>query len=123
MYLDEDGNLVKDLSLYGPIAAGVPGSVDGMLMALRHFGQLERVTVMQPAIDLAGKGFPLHRRLARLLERYVPEFERYRSTMEVFTDEGRPRDTGEIWIQPDLEKTLLRISQQGRKGFYEGENR
>ncbi|RBL65168.1 gamma-glutamyltranspeptidase, partial [Pseudomonas sp. MWU13-2625] len=30
MYLDKDGNVVKGMSLYGPRAVGVPGTVAGM---------------------------------------------------------------------------------------------
>ncbi len=60
MYLDKDGNVVPNLSTQGHLAAGVPGSVDGMIEA--HKKNLEPLPwkdLIQPAIDLALKGFAL----------------------------------------------------------------
>lgn len=33
MYLDAQGNVISDLSIYGHLSAGVPGTVDGMVQA------------------------------------------------------------------------------------------
>jgi gamma-glutamyltranspeptidase/glutathione hydrolase len=59
MYLDSAGNAIVDKSLYGHLAAGVPGSVDGMVKAHEKFGKLSWAEVVQPALDLARKGFPI----------------------------------------------------------------
>jgi gamma-glutamyltranspeptidase / glutathione hydrolase len=120
MYLDAQGEPVHDLSLYGPIAAGVPGSVDGLLTALERYGTLPRRAVMNDAIGLARRGFPLPAHLARSFERHAADFARYPSTARIFLRRGRAWRAGERWTQPDLARTLERIAAQGRDGFYRG---
>src|SRR5271155_361090 len=58
MYLDADGKLTRD-SLTGYRASGIPGTVAGMEFASKHFGKRPWAELVQPAIDLAAKGFPL----------------------------------------------------------------
>ena len=52
MYLDSAGNVVKNASLYGYLAVGVPGTVLGLDTALKKYGTLSREKVMAPAIRL-----------------------------------------------------------------------
>ncbi len=120
MFLDKDGNFLEQKSTRGHLACGVPGSVAGMMYAQRRYGKLIRAQVLKPAIDLAEKGFPLHYRLADDLERMIPEFSKFRSSMKVFTKKGKPYKEGEKFRQPDLAKTLKRIKDKGRDGFYKG---
>jgi len=152
MYLDSLGRMHPTRSLVGPLAAGVPGSVDGLLTALDRFGTMSREEVMAPAIHLARDGFPLHRRLARHMNIFRERFSRFPQTLHKFVngEEGRragpaarprsgsrrestspeemignppptPWSPADIWRQPDLARTLQRISDQGRDGFYRGE--
>ncbi len=123
MYLDEKGDVKPgQLSWYGPTASGTPGSVDGLEQAHKRFGKLTWQQILQPAIDLAENGVKLTMREARGLNRTKAEFIKYNPTKNYFV---KP-DTitwkeGELLIQKDLAKTLRRIQEQGRKGFYEGE--
>jgi gamma-glutamyltranspeptidase / glutathione hydrolase len=121
MYLDGDGQVRKDVSLYGPLAAGVPGTVDGMLLALDRYGTFAREELLRPAIDFARDGIDLHPRLARAFRIYEKDFRRYPSTWQVFAPGGDLPDAGSRWKQPDLAAVLQRISAQGRDGFYKGE--
>lgn len=118
MYLDSNGNVVDGLSTTGHLAGGVPGSVAGLLYALEHYGTMSRQQVMQYAIDLAENGFKIHKRLAENLNSQQKEFQRFPSTMEIF---GGHFKEGQLLIQKDLAKTLRRISEQGKDGFYKGE--
>ena len=59
MFLDAAGNVVREASLYGYRAAGVPGTVMGLDRALALHGRLGRAAVMAPAIALAREGFVL----------------------------------------------------------------
>jgi gamma-glutamyltranspeptidase/glutathione hydrolase len=59
MFLDSAGNPVRERSLYGYLAAGVPGTVMGLDHALSKYGRLGRAAVMAPAIGLARDGFVL----------------------------------------------------------------
>src|SRR6202041_1438318 len=53
MYLDDKGNVIKDMSLFGYRAVGVPGTVEGMWEAQRRFGKLKWKQVLAPAIKYA----------------------------------------------------------------------
>lgn len=121
MYQDIVGKVIPNKALYGPIAAGVPGSVDGLLKALQMHGKLKRDVVMKPAIKFARDGFALHPRAANLLKINLKEFEKFPSTMKNFSKNGAAFDAGDVLKQSDLAATLQRISDQGRDGFYRGE--
>jgi hypothetical protein len=57
MYLDAKGNPIVDLSLVGPLAAGIPGTVRGLEAAHSRFGKLSWARDLAPAIRLARDGF------------------------------------------------------------------
>ncbi len=120
MFLDDSGRVVAQRSLRGGLAAGVPGTVAGLQLALDEYGNLSRKKVMKPAIRLAQKGFPLPYDLAnalRHLDRSVTDFP---ETRRVFCRNGNLYQPGEIFKQPDLAKVLKLIQKKGNAGFYEG---
>src|SRR5205085_10481997 len=49
MYLDKDGNVIKDASTVGYRAIGVPGSVAGFAAAVQRHGKLKWADVIEPA--------------------------------------------------------------------------
>ena len=121
MYLDGAGNVISGLSTRSHKAAGVPGSVDGLLTLLATHGTMSRAKVMAPAIRLARRGFPLDHDLVRQFKRVLPSMEAYPASVEKFSQAGIPYEVGDIWRQPDLAKVLKQISRHGRDGFYRGE--
>ena len=121
MYLDRWGNVIGELSTQSHLAAGVPGSVDGLLLLLDTYGSMSRKQVMTPAIDLATKGFPLTFDLVQQFKRVLLQMKSYPASLAKFSKNGEPYEVGEIWYQPDLAKTLTIIMRKGRSGFYEGE--
>ncbi len=120
MYLDESGEPIPGLSTESLKAAGVPGSVDGLLVLLERYGTMSRKQVIGPAIKLAKEGFPLDLDLARQFERRLATMSKYPASMKVFSKKGEPYQVGDIWKQPDLAATLQRIVDKGRDGFYKG---
>ena len=123
MYLDADKNVkAGQPSLFGHLASGTPGSVDGLEQAHKRFGKLTWQQVLQPAIDLAEKGVALTAREARGLNRTKADFITYNPTKRYYMKpDTSDWKEGELLVQPDLAKTLRRIQLEGRKGFYEGE--
>ena len=121
MYLDSSGNIIEGMSVDGATSSGVPGSVAGLLTALEKYGTMKLEEVIQPAINLAEDGFPLDYSLARSIKSAIKYFEKYQSSMKVFSKEGDPYEPGEIFKQPDLASTLKSIKENGRDGFYKGE--
>ncbi|MEZ4776933.1 MAG: gamma-glutamyltransferase [Bacteroidia bacterium] len=120
MYLDSAGNVIENLSWLGHLAAGVPGSVDGMFTAHDSLGKLPIATLIQPAIDLAANGFPLTEKEAEGLNSSMQRFLQYNTTENVFTSR-EAWHTGDMIRYPDLAHTLELVRDHGKAGFYEGE--
>lgn len=118
MYLNKDGEVITDLSTLGNLAAGVPGSVEGLLTALEKYGTMSREKVLSYSINLADTGFLINKQFAENLNKYQKDFNGFTSTMKIF---GGWFKEGDLLIQKDLANTLKRISEYGKKGFYEGE--
>ena len=121
MFLDADGNVVEGLSTDTHLAAGVPGTVAGLLDIHRKYGVLALPDVIDPAIALARDGFPLSLDLARDFARRLPDFASHPATLAVFANaDETPFESGDLFIQQDLAATLARIRDGGRDGFYKG---
>jgi gamma-glutamyltranspeptidase/glutathione hydrolase len=119
MYLDKDGKALTDLSQFGHLASGVPGSVDGMWEAFNKYSKLKDWKVLiQPSIDAAKYGVILTEREARGLNSNTPDFDKVNKGKTVFT--SKVWKAGDILKQPDLAKTLIAIRDKGRDGFYKG---
>ncbi len=112
-----------DASTFGALAAGIPGSVAGLLEALSQYGTLPREVVLGPTIGLAESGFPMTRRTADFLAapRIRAQLERDPASKQLFYPEGEPIAEGANFRQPELARTLSAIAALGRDGFYRGE--
>jgi len=120
MFLDESGNFVPEKSQIGHLSVGVPGSVAGLLLALEKYGTMSRKEVLNPAIELAEKGFIVNEGLARAFKNAFEHFKKFPSTMKYFSKNGEPYKEGDLLIQKDLAKVLKLIRDRGRDGFYKG---
>lgn len=120
MYLDTMGQVIPGLSINGHLAAGVPGSVEGMWQAHKKFGTIKFSELLEPAIKYARQGFNLTENQANLLNQFQERFKQYNLHQPVFLN-NQAWKKGDLLIQPDLAKTLQLIAQNGRSGFYEGQ--
>jgi gamma-glutamyltranspeptidase/glutathione hydrolase len=120
MYLDASGKPTQD-SVVGYRAAGIPGSVRGFEYASKKYGRKPWADVVAPAVDLARKGFPLSYGFAKSLQGSSSFLGRFPESKRIFLRDGRPYEAGETLVQPELARTLERISRQGANDFYEGE--
>ncbi|MFZ4793505.1 MAG: gamma-glutamyltransferase [Blastocatellia bacterium] len=120
VYLDEKGEYIKESSQYGHRAAGVPGTVAGMALALEKYGRLKWATVIEPARRLAAEGFPVWYQLERSLKGSSTQLSRYPETKRIFLRDGKPYETGEIFRQPELAAVLTRLKSFGPREFYSG---
>ena len=122
IYLDDNDNVIEGKSLIGHFASGVPGSVDGLLRAWRDYGSgnISLKQLIGPAIRLADDGFKLSKYEADRFNRNKDFLSKYPSTKQIFTRDDRRWKKGDIFYQKDLAKTLIRIVNKGRDGFYKG---
>ena len=122
MFLNADGTVNKAKAYFSRQAAGVPGTVAGLINAQTQYGKLPLATVIQPAIDLAEQGFDtplaLHMSLTSRAERLAMDPEANRIYLQGTANAPAP---GALFKQPDLARTLQRIRDKGRDGFYTGE--
>jgi len=119
MYLDAVGNPIVDKSLFGQLAAGVPGSVAGMVEAHQKYGRLKWEDLVAPAVRLAEEGFKLSARQARGLNGLKARFKKL-NPLGTALLKDTPWAEGDVLVQSELANTLKLIATQGRNGFYEG---
>jgi len=119
MFLDKNGNVVKGLSTRSHLASGVPGTIDGILSVHKKYGRLNFKDVIQPAIDLAEKGFALTRTEADAINKRRNIFIERNVKWPAFVKDSLWQE-GDILKQPELAATLKRIRDYGRDGFYSG---
>jgi len=119
MYLSEDGSVVEGLSTETHLAAGVPGTVDGLIKIHSKYGKLSFRKVIQPAIDLARNGYSLTAEQAKGLNENREYFISKNRNKPAFVSDTEWKE-GDLVKQPDLAETLERIRDSGREGFYSG---
>jgi gamma-glutamyltranspeptidase/glutathione hydrolase len=125
VYLDKNGNLIEGEggSLVGYRAAGVPGTVRGMELALKKYGsgKLTWAQLVEPARRLAANGFSVTYSLARSLKGNDEYLSKYAETKRIYLRGGNFYKEGEIFRQPELAATFSRLQRSGPNEFYEGE--
>jgi gamma-glutamyltranspeptidase / glutathione hydrolase len=118
MYLDAQGNVIKDASVVGYKSVGVPGTVAGLIYAEKQYGKLSIEKVMAPAIKLARDGFPLAYEDTQDLktDKHLSQFP---ESKRIFLRDGNYYQSGEILKQPELARTLERLAKDPDT-FYHG---
>lgn len=121
MYLDENGEVNRDLAVNGPLAAGIPGHVAGMVHMAKKYGRLSLSDSLQPAIRLAKEGFPVDEKYHALMNARVETILRWPGAAEALLLNDKVPPIGTIIKLPDLANTLELIAAKGFDGFYKGE--
>ena len=117
MYQDAKGNVIPDASVVGYRSIATPGSVAGLVYAERKYGKLGLKRVMAPAIQFASEGFQLSAEEAHELA--DSDLTRFADSHRIFQRDGNLYKEGEVFRQPELARTLQRISADPGD-FYHG---
>jgi len=121
MFLDENGKIKDNSNHKGLLAVGVPGTVAGLYLAHQKYGKLPWKDLIQPAIDLAEKGFEFNWTLYGNALNFKRQESDYPFMATYFNnDKGEITQPNEIWKQQALANTLKQIRDKGRDGFYKG---
>ena len=124
VFVDKDGKLIRGegSSTLGYRASGVPGTIAGFDMAFKKYGsgKVKWRDVVEPARLLALNGYSLSYRIAELFKSYKGNLSKYEESNRIFLNGGKYFEEGQIFKQPDLAKTMLRIETGGAKEFYTG---
>ncbi len=122
MYLDEDGEIVKNLSRFSHLASGVPGTVAGFWHVHSKYGRLSWKEVLEPAIRQAREGIPVSYDMALLFAARQEHLCKHEASCGYFyKDDGSTYAPGDLFVQADLARTLQLIADEGASAFYEGE--
>jgi len=104
----------------GILTVTVPGCVAGWEALRRKSGTLGFDTLLKPAIYYAEEGFPL----TEMISAGWSAAERLKNVnaafKQTFLPGGRAPGVGEIFRNPDLARSLRRVVEHGRDGFYKG---
>jgi len=92
----------------GLLSGGLPGVVDAWYTLLDRWGTMSFEQVLQPAIDLAEKGFPLSEYGASYIAG-SKKILKYPTTTKIYLPNGHPPKAGDILRNPDLARTLRKL--------------
>jgi len=123
MYIDPATGKPTTDSVTGYRASGVPGTVLGMEYAHTKYGKRPWKELVEPAVRLARDGFPVSYALSRSLSSRMESnrMAQFPDTKRIFLKDGVGYEMGEVFKQPELAATMMRIRDSGAKDFYEGE--
>jgi gamma-glutamyltranspeptidase / glutathione hydrolase len=120
MFLDAHGRPMRDRSIDGYLAVGVPGTVLGLETARERYGTLPRTRLIAPAVALAAQGFILTAGDVAILREETEAFRRQPNVRRVFLQNGAALAPGARLRQPDLAGTLRALDSGGADTFYHG---
>jgi len=121
MYLDEDGEVNRDLAVNGPLAAGIPGAAAAWVHISNTYGKLTLAEVLAPAIRIAREGFEVDTKYQQLLNWRAHIMLQWPYTANIFMPGDELPEIGDVIVQTDLAATLTRLAEGGHDGFYAGE--
>jgi gamma-glutamyltranspeptidase/glutathione hydrolase len=104
----------------GPLTVDVPGVVEGWQRLLDRFGTMTLAKVLEPAIGYAREGFPVQQLMAAEWAASVGILRADPAAARTFLPEGRAPREGELFVNPNLARSLDLIAAEGRDAFYAG---
>jgi gamma-glutamyltranspeptidase/glutathione hydrolase len=121
LFLDPDGSVNRERALRSLLSTAVPGTVAGLSQVQARYGCLPLAAVLQPAIDLAERGFPVGAELSASLQAAAPLLKADPTSARLFFKaDGTPYRPGEVLRQPELAASLRCIAAEGPACFYGG---
>ena len=119
--VDADGRVPGRVNSVGWLAAGVPGTLAGMELAVRRYGDRSFREVLAPAIDLAREGFILGSGAVRSIRGSLQQFRGDRGSAELLLVDGAPPPAGSLFRNPDLAAMLETLAHDNSvEPFYRG---
>ncbi|HEY7700059.1 MAG TPA: gamma-glutamyltransferase [Vicinamibacteria bacterium] len=112
---------IETMPQRGIYSVTVPGVVAGWDALRGRLGSLPFSEILAPAIYYAENGFPLSEVIARGWARSQEMLASHPNSKETYLIDGRPPRAGEVFRNPDLARSLRRIAEKGRDGYYKGE--
>jgi gamma-glutamyltranspeptidase/glutathione hydrolase len=104
----------------GVYSVTVPGVVAGWQALHDRFAKLSFDKLLAPAIYYAEHGFPVGEITSRTWSASATLLAAHPNSAATFLIDGHTPRMGEIFKNPDLARSLRRIADKGRDGYYTG---
>ena len=122
MYVPQDTTVVSEASTVGVLAAGTPGELAALDLAVKQYGKLSLGEILEDVIALADTGFMVSMRTARALDRERDKLKLFEGTREIFfKDDSVTLAFGDRLVQTDLAHTFRHIQVYVTDEFYRGD--
>jgi gamma-glutamyltranspeptidase/glutathione hydrolase len=105
----------------GILASPIPSNLKGYQALLQQYGTMKLAEVLEPAIELAERGFVVTPEFARSISRSQEDFKKFPTSQRVYLPGGQPPETGSLFVQPDYARTLRQVATRGADDFYSGD--
>jgi len=121
MFLHADKTPMKFYeAVVGGLSVGVPGDLRLLEAVHKAHGRLPWAQLLQPAIDLAEKGFAISPRLHEELAEDEYLSKQPAAAAYFYEPDGSAKAAGTVLRNPALAETLRAIAQGGADAFYKG---
>lgn len=115
-----DGEVHKQLSLNGALAAAIPGLPAALVQLAERFGRLPLRDSLAPAIRLARSGVSIDRVYRERAGWRLEAMRNDAETARLFLEKGDIPQEFNLLRQPELALTLEQLAAKGHQGFYGG---
>jgi gamma-glutamyltranspeptidase/glutathione hydrolase len=120
--LNDKGQVKDNVHLVGWLAAGVPGTLAGMQLALDRYGTQPFRKLVQPAITFARDGFAVRTGFANATRAARAQLLKDAGSAKLLLDKGEPLQAGSTFRNPDLADLLQTLAErQSVESFYRGD--
>lgn len=120
MYVNDKGEVINQLSIDGPLAAGIPGQAAALAHIAERYGKLPLVRSLAPAIRAATEGFVVTPHYQRMAKFRIEALRASPDAAAIFLKDNDVPSLDHVIRQPALANTLQRLADRGRDGFYAG---
>lgn len=103
------------------LSIGVPGTLKTWQQALSHWGTISLARALQPAEQVASRGFPVTAEFREMVRENAFRFDQFSSTSKLFLPGGQLPAVGSVFKNPDLAATYRAIGRYGTGYFYGGQ--
>jgi gamma-glutamyltranspeptidase/glutathione hydrolase len=120
--LDARGQVKGAVNLHGWLAAGVPGTLAGLQLALDRFGTQPFARLVQPALRYARDGFEVGPSLAAAVRNGRAQLAKDPEASRLLLPGGEPLRPGSRFRNPALADLLQTLAERGSvESFYRGD--
>ncbi|OYN90593.1 gamma-glutamyltransferase family protein [Parenemella sanctibonifatiensis] len=118
---DESGAALDfDTVVTSGLSVGVPGTLSTWALAAKRFGSRKLAELLEPAIDLARRGFVVDQNYHDHIASNADRFAKFQASADLFLPGGEVPEVGSTFRNPDLAQTYQRLQRRGEQEFHFG---